>query len=108
MLRDPRDQKVHNQVVESKGSYRALFLLFISNKFKKVFNWIKKPIFKRLVVGFKKEWQTPNIPEHIITLQQNPLIRILRVLGGLSMILIITKRLELLGNGILHSLFTYI
>lgn len=76
---------------------------FFNYKYKFNFN-----TFKRLVVGFRKGWNTPNVPAHIITLQQNPLIRILRVLGGLSIILIISKRLELLGNGLLYTIALYI
>ena len=48
-------------------------------------------LFKRLYVGIKKGLLTPTLPENIIKFKSNPLIRILRVLGGLSI-------LVLLGN----------
>jgi len=64
----------------------------------------KKTIFQRLVLGFKKGWSTPTLPNHIIKLQNNVFIRFLRVLGGISIILIITHRLEILGNGILYNI----
>jgi len=64
----------------------------------------KKTIFQRLIIGLKKGWTTPTLPNHIITLQNNIFIRFLRVLGGISIILLITHRLELLGNGILYKI----
>ena len=62
----------------------------------------KKSIFSRLMIGFKKGLSVPNLPSHIIQLNNKPIIRILRVLGGLSTLLILTHRLELLGDGFLY------
>ena len=45
---------------------------------------------------------------HIITLQNNVFIRLLRVLGGLSVILIVSYRLEILGEGLLYNISLYI
>jgi len=64
----------------------------------------KKTIFQRLIIGLKKGWITPTLPNHIITLQNNIFIRFLRVLGDISIILLITHRLEFLGNGILYKI----
>jgi len=41
-------------------------------------------------------------------LQLNPFIRILRVLGGVSIILLLTHKLEVLGSGLLYKTALYI
>jgi len=50
----------------------------------------------------KKGLFTPTLPNHIIQLNNNPFIRIFRVLGGISILLILTHRLDYLGNGLLY------
>lgn len=55
-------------------------------------------IIKRFFIGVKRGFTTPTVPIHIIKLQKNVFIRILRVLGGISIILILTKRLEMFGS----------
>lgn len=50
---------------------------------------MEKSIFKRLAIGFKKGWNTPTLPEDKLQLEKHPLVRILRVLGGLSVIVIL-------------------
>ena len=52
----------------------------------------KKSILKRLWVGVKLGWTTPTLPPNIIKFQIHPLIRILRVLGGISTVLVLTKK----------------
>lgn len=44
---------------------------------------------KAIVLGLR----TNSLPEHIIVLQKNPIIRIIRVLGGVSLLLILSKSL---------------
>lgn len=61
-------------------------------------------IIKRLLIGLKKGWLTPTLPEDMLKLHNSVFIRILRVLGGFSVILIVTHRLEFLGPGMLHTL----
>jgi hypothetical protein len=63
-----------------------------------------KTIFQRLILGLKKGWTTPTLPNHIINLQNKVFIRVLKSLGGISIIFIITHRLELLGNGLLYKI----
>lgn len=48
-------------------------------------------IFIRLFSGFKKGYTTPNLPENIIAFQNYPIIRILRFLGGVSLLFILSK-----------------
>lgn len=52
---------------------------------------INKNIFARFFIGVKKGIFTP-LPNHIIQLNNNPIIRIFRVLGGISILLILTHR----------------
>lgn len=52
----------------------------------------KKSVFRRIWIGLKLGWNTPTLPDNIIKLQLHPLIRILRVLGGISTVLILTKK----------------
>lgn len=60
-------------------------------------------LFNRLKVGIKKGWTQPTLPDHLIKLQLNPLIRIFRVLGGISLLLILSKKINYFS-----SLFFYI
>lgn len=53
-----------------------------------------KKIFIRTWQGIYKGWSAPSLPEHILALQSKPIIRIFRVLGGIS-------TLALLGRGYL-------
>ena len=50
-----------------------------------------KSISNRILTGFKKGLFTPALPENIKTFQNYPLIRILRFLGGISLIFILSK-----------------
>jgi hypothetical protein len=69
---------------------------------------MKKNIFHRLFIGFKKGLLTPTLPDHIMVLQKNVFIRFIRVLGGISIILIVTHRLEVLGSGLLYEVCLYL
>ena len=61
-----------------------------------------KYIVSRFYIGVKKGLFTPTLPNHILQLNNNPMIRIFRVLGGLSILLILTHRLDYLGKGLLY------
>lgn len=54
-----------------------------------------KTKLQRIWKGIKLGWNTPTLPDNILKLQMHPLIRILRVLGGIS-------TLYLLSNKALH------
>jgi hypothetical protein len=58
----------------------------------------------RLTKGIKKGFLTPTLPLYIINVQKNPIVRIFRVLGGISVLLILTKRLHILGHGLLYTI----
>jgi len=51
-----------------------------------------KSIFKRILIGVKKGYQTPTLPVHIIEFTNQPLTRILRVIGGISFIFMMSNR----------------
>jgi hypothetical protein len=42
------------------------------------------------------------MPNHVIMLNNNPMIRIFRVLSGISILLILTNRLDCFGDGLLY------
>ena len=50
-----------------------------------------KNIIVRLFTGFKKGFLTPTLPENILKIQSYPLIRILRFLGGVSMLFVLSR-----------------
>jgi hypothetical protein len=52
---------------------------------------MEKNIFTNLAIGLKKGYNTPTLPENILKIQLHPLIRILRVLGGLSFLFVLSK-----------------
>jgi hypothetical protein len=51
---------------------------------------MKTNLFKRVYTGALKGFKTSTLPDHIKKFQSNPFIRILRVLGGLSIIILIS------------------
>ena len=64
---------------------------------------IKKSTYLRIFTGIKKGYSTPNLPNNILKLHNHPLIRIFRVVSGISDILLITKRIHWLGQGFLFE-----
>jgi tellurite resistance protein TehA-like permease len=61
-----------------------------------------KGMISRIYTGVKKGILTPTLPEHIIKLNNNPIIRFFKVLGGISILLILTKMLDYLGDSLLY------
>lgn len=55
-----------------------------------------KNIFMNIWIGIKKGITTPNLPQEILSFQSKPIIRILRVIGGLSC-------LSLLGHNYINA-----
>lgn len=68
----------------------------------------KKNLFQRLFIGIKKGLFTPTLPEYIIVIHNNVFIRIFRVVSGICALLIITHKLESLGDGLLYLFSLYI
>ena len=49
-------------------------------------------ILRRILIGAKKGWNTPTLPDKILKFQMHPLIRILRVLGGICTIFLLSNK----------------
>ena len=60
-------------------------LLYMKNEKKRTF-------FKRFIIGLKVGWNTPTLPDNILKLQLHPLVRILRVLGGISTLYLLSNK----------------
>lgn len=58
------------------------------------FNMAIKNIFKRIIIVGKKGLQTPTLPANILLITNYPLIRIIRFLGGVSFLMIVTQRIS--------------
>lgn len=65
---------------------------------------MNKNVFYRVYTGVKKGFITATLPNDVLKLQANPIIRVFRFLGGLSVILILTRRLDYLGSGLLFKM----
>lgn len=46
------------------------------------------------MIGVQKGWNTETLPPQIIQFQQQPIIRVLRLIGGISLILVLSKRIN--------------
>nr|AYE93328.1 hypothetical protein C0992_000013 [Termitomyces sp.]AYE93329.1 hypothetical protein C0992_000014 [Termitomyces sp.] len=71
------------------------YTLSLKNLYLIILNFIilnMKNILKRAWKGIVIGWNTPILPDHLLELQSRPIIRIFRVLGGIS-------TLSLLGKG---------
>ena len=53
--------------------------------------------------GIKFGWNIPTLPPHIIAFTLHPLIRILRVLGGISVLMLLSKKTLLFPTAIQSS-----
>ena len=69
----------------------ALSIFLKSNKFNLSKMTNKKTIFTGIMIGIKKGIFTPTLPQNILNFQRHPLIRILRFLGGMSLLFIMSK-----------------
>nr|AKM22541.1 hypothetical protein [Cordyceps militaris]AKM22560.1 hypothetical protein [Cordyceps militaris]AKM22571.1 hypothetical protein [Cordyceps militaris]AKM22632.1 hypothetical protein [Cordyceps militaris]AKM22648.1 hypothetical protein [Cordyceps militaris] len=62
----------------------------------------KQNLMQRFITGAKKGIFTPTLPNNILKIHNNFITRIFRILGGISILLILTHRLEYLGEGLLY------
>lgn len=51
-----------------------------------------KNIYQRSKIAFKHAWNTPMLPPKVILFNDHPIIRILRVIGGLSVVTVLLKK----------------
>ena len=47
--------------------------------------------FKKLIIVVKRSYSIPTLPDNILIIQSYPIIRILRFLGGASLLMLLTK-----------------
>ena len=52
----------------------------------------QKNLFKRLITGLKQGWNAPVLPNKVLNLHNNILVRIFRVLGGVSIVTVLSKK----------------
>jgi len=53
---------------------------------------MKKTILQRLIVGLKVGWNAPLLPTIVINIHNHPFVRIFRVIGGLSILAVLSKK----------------
>jgi hypothetical protein len=53
---------------------------------------MKNTLIQRIKIGIVKGWNIPTLPKGVITFLDLPFIRILRVLGGISVIIVLLKK----------------
>ena len=83
-------------------------MIFTCHKANKMNCQSNRTILQRLIIGFNKGFFTPSLPQNILSLHNNPLIRIFRFIGGISTLCILTHKLDYLGNGILYLTILYL
>ncbi len=64
-------------------------------KTKKIKN--KKNLYNRLVTGLKVGWNAPVLPSKVLSFHNNPLLRVFRVIGGVSILTVFSKKHLLLS-----------
>ena len=95
--------------IVSKYSNKEKFnkVSYINNSIRHMSSMKKKTIFQRLLIGGKLGWNTPTLPENVIKFQMNPLIRILRVLGGISTILLLSNKVSSYSMYVFYLVFFF-
>ena len=63
----------------------------------------QKTLLQRMFIGFKKGYQTPTLPQNILDLHNHPVTRVYRVVCGLSLLLLMNKKVVVL----LHPIICY-
>lgn len=59
-------------------------------------------LLQRIKKGIRKGWNTPTLPHKILQLESNPIIRLLRIIGGISIGILISRRYILLPSPYLY------
>lgn len=52
----------------------------------------QRNLYNRLVTGLKVGWNAPVLPPKILSFHNNPFVRIFRVIGGLSILTVFSKK----------------
>lgn len=59
-------------------------------------NHNKKTIFQRILIGLIVGWNAPVLPPKVLNLHNNILMRVFRVIGGISIVTVLSKKYLLL------------
>ena len=51
-----------------------------------------KSLKQRFIIGLKRGWNTPLLPEKVIKVHNHPFVRIFRVIGGISIIIVLSNK----------------
>jgi len=62
----------------------------------------KLTLFNITIIGIKKGWSHPTLPKNVLKLQLHPFIRIFKVLGGISILIFLTKAYEKYNISVLY------
>lgn len=65
-------------------------------------NTHKKSLLQRITLGLKKGWNTPTLPAAVLEFERNPLIRIFRIIGGISVGTLLWQRYQNLPSFVLY------
>jgi len=52
----------------------------------------KKTLFQRMLIGIQKGWNTPTLPANVLAFERHPFIRIFRVIGGITVGILLCQR----------------
>jgi hypothetical protein len=64
-----------------------------------------KTLYSRIIFGIKSGWNMPYLPEHILKLNNNIYIKILKILGPLSVLIMISGISKQFDNIIYYTIF---
>ena len=76
----------------------------INNKNINIFN-NNKTLYSRIIFGIKSGWNLPILPDHIIRLNQNIYVKLLRFLGPLSVFIMISGFCKQFDDIIYYTIF---
>ena len=62
----------------------------------------KLTLFNRTIIGIKKGWSHPTLPKNLLKLELHPFIRIFKFLGGISILIFLTKAYEKYNISVLY------
>lgn len=66
-----------------------------------------KTLLTRYLKGYRKGWNTPTLPSHITLIHLHPITRIFRFIGGLSLLLVLTNKLNLFNTNFYFIIILY-
>lgn len=108
-LKQLSSKNLNKTIINKLNKPRKVKYMFILPFLSKILNKNKNNNFKikskSFIIGIKHGYSVSTLPSEINELHNRIYIRVLRVIGGISVILIISRRLEYLGDGWLYLVF---